>query len=262
MMQLASLGSGSKGNATLLKVGNDHYLIDCGFSLSDLETRLNAKGISVAQLAGVFLTHEHGDHIRGLGALAQRYQLPIWATHGTARALKTSAAKVRCFAPNTQLQLGGLVVDTVTVPHDSAEPCQYVFSFNGLSIGVLTDLGSVTKRVTDAFTDCQVLMLECNHDEDMLRDGPYPRKLKRRVSGNYGHLSNRQAAHFLGQINRQRLQSVLLSHISEQNNTPELALGAVKAALAGSDAIAEVVTQETGCDWVHVHNQPLVAEIN
>lgn len=248
-MRVASLGSGSKGNATLLEAAGEYYLIDCGFGLKDIEGRLKERGVRAEQLSGILVTHEHGDHIKGAPMLANRYSIPLWATYGTARHLKRDVPSLQRFMPNTRLKLGMVDVETVTVPHDSSEPSQFVFRHQGLTFGILTDLGSITRRVITAYQECQLLMLECNHDPDMLRNGPYPPSLKRRVGGNYGHLSNAQAAELLTSVNRSVLDKVLISHVSEQNNDTVLAHETIGSVLDGSETDIELLTQESGCDW-------------
>lgn len=249
-MKVASLGSGSKGNATLIDVAGEYYLVDCGFGLKEVEARLKNQGVLASQLAGIFVTHEHGDHIKGAPMLANKYRIPLYATCGTARHLKRQVPSLKTFIPNSRLTFNGLEVETVTVPHDSAEPSQFVFHHQGLSLGILTDLGSITNRVRNAYRECQVLMLECNHDPEMLRDGPYPASLKRRVGGNYGHLSNQQAAELLADINQSALKHVLVSHVSEQNNDRSLAMETVDQALKNRAVKTEFLTQNEGCDWL------------
>jgi phosphoribosyl 1,2-cyclic phosphodiesterase len=252
MMRVASLGSGSKGNATLIQVGSETYLVDCGFGLKEVESRLQARGLHPGDINGIFVTHEHGDHIKGTPMLANKYGIPLYASFGTARHLKRDVPTLAKFLPNHKLSIGLVEVEPVTVPHDSAEPTQFVFRHQGLSVGILTDLGSLTKRVQDAFSQCQLLMLECNHDPIMLSQGPYPPNLKRRVGGNFGHLSNEQAAQMLEMMNRSRLSHVLVSHISEQNNDPNLAMDTILPKLDGYSTATEVLTQDEGCDWITI----------
>jgi phosphoribosyl 1,2-cyclic phosphodiesterase len=249
-MRIASLGSGSKGNATLVNVKDEYYLIDCGFGLKEVESRLASKGVRPEALSGIFVTHEHGDHLKGAPMLANRYKIPVWATHGTSRYFKRDVPTARVINPQTRIQLGSVEIEPITVPHDSAEPCQFIFRHNGLSFGILTDLGSLTSRIVESYNDCHLLMLECNHDPELLQKGPYPPSLKRRVGGNYGHLSNMQAAELVRRINKTQLQTILVSHISEQNNDTALAIAALEAELEGQKTNIELLTQHDGCDWV------------
>ncbi len=249
-MRVASLGSGSKGNATLVEVGDTRLLVDCGFGLKEIEARLKARNIRPESLTAILVTHEHGDHLKGAPMLANRYRIPLWATYGTARHFKRSVASAQLFHANKSLKIGNIVVEPVTVPHDCSEPSQFIFHHQGLNFGLLTDLGSITPHILKAYQNCQALMLECNHDPQMLQNGPYPPSLKRRVAGKFGHLSNEQAAQLVTQINRAGLEKILVSHISEQNNDPLLAKDMLLPALEGYDTAIEFLTQHHGCDWV------------
>ncbi|WP_320825685.1 MBL fold metallo-hydrolase [Reinekea sp.] len=253
-MRVASLGSGSKGNATLVQIADTTILVDCGFGLKDIEGRLRNRGVDPASLAGILVTHEHSDHLKGAPMLANRYGIPLWSTHGTARYFKRPVATARTFHPSHRIAIGALDIEPVTVPHDSAEPAQFVFHHQGLRFGLLTDLGSLTNHVHQAYHDCQLLMLECNHDPDMLRNGPYPASLKRRVGGNFGHLSNDQAAQLLKSVNHSSLERVLVSHISEHNNDPALAIATLLPELDGHDTKIDMLTQQEGCDWIHLRH--------
>ena len=249
-MRVSSLGSGSKGNATLIQVADTTILVDCGFGLKEIEGRLRSRGVEPDSLAGILVTHEHADHLKGAPMLANRYGIPLCSTHGTARYFKRPVATARPFHPSKRIAIGSLDIEPVTVPHDSAEPSQFVFHHQGLRFGLLTDLGSLTKHIHQAYQDCQVLMLECNHDPDMLHNGPYPPSLKRRVGGDFGHLSNAQAAQLLKGLNHSALQRVLVSHISEHNNDPALAIATLLPELDGHDTKIEMLTQQDGCDWI------------
>jgi len=249
-MRVASLGSGSKGNATLIQVADTNILVDCGFGLKDIESRLKNRGVLPETLSAILVTHEHSDHLKGAPMLANRYGIPLWSTSGTARHFKRQVVTAQTFHSNQRLSIGHFDIEPVTVPHDSAEPSQFVFRHNGLSFGILTDLGSLTKHVQKAYHDCQVLMLECNHDPVMLQNGPYPASLKRRVSGDFGHLSNAQAAELLTTVNRKALKHVLVSHVSEQNNDPNLAMDAICPELDDYGTKIDFLTQQDGCDWV------------
>lgn len=258
MLRLASLGSGSKGNGTLVRAGDLVVLVDCGFTLRDTEQRLARHGLTPADLSAVLVTHEHGDHVRGAGALARKHGTPLYSSFGTARAVSGRPAgfqntdwhEVR---PGRAFRLGDLTVTPVTVPHDALEPCQYRFGWQGRELGVLTDLGSLTPHVVDAYRECDALVLECNHEPDLLAGGPYPPSLKRRVGGNLGHLSNQQAATLLGHCNVDRLQHLVLSHLSEQNNTPEHALAQVHRAVEQGRERIRIASQQQGFDWLDIH---------
>ena len=257
-MRLASLGSGSKGNGTLVRAGDTLVLVDCGFTLRETTQRLASLGLAPEDLSAVLITHEHGDHVRGAGALARKHGTPLYSTFGTARAVSGKAAGFhgadwREVRPGRGFQLADLTVTPVTVPHDALEPCQYRFGWGGRELGVLTDLGSVTPHVVAAYQDCDALVLECNHEPDLLAAGPYPASLKRRVGGNLGHLSNQQAAALLAQCNLDRLQHLVLSHLSEQNNTPAHALDQVHRVMDIGQELIRVASQRHGFDWLEIH---------
>tara|TARA_B100000614_G_scaffold229792_1_gene222504 strand:- start:64479 stop:65252 length:774 start_codon:yes stop_codon:yes gene_type:complete len=257
-LRLASLGSGSKGNGTLVRAGDTLVLVDCGFTLRETTQRLASLGLAPEDLSAVLITHEHGDHVRGAGALARKHGTPLYSTFGTARAVSGKAAGFhgadwREVRPGRGFQLADLTVTPVTVPHDALEPCQYRFGWGGRELGVLTDLGSVTPHVVAAYQDCDALVLECNHEPDLLAAGPYPASLKRRVGGNLGHLSNQQAAALLAQCNLDRLQHLVLSHLSEQNNTPAHALDQVHRVMDIGQERIRVASQRHGFDWLEIH---------
>ncbi|MCG8436831.1 MAG: MBL fold metallo-hydrolase [Pseudomonadales bacterium] len=256
-MRFASLGSGSKGNATLIEAGDTLVLVDCGFTLKETRVRLAARGLELGQLSAILVTHEHGDHIRGVGPVARQAGCPVYSSFGTACAVEDKPASLRNtqwqeVRPGRAFRIGELEVLPVLVPHDAREPCQYRFGWQQRTLGVLTDLGSITPHVVDAYSECDALVLECNHDPRMLANGPYPASLKRRVGGMLGHLSNAQAAALLRQANTDRLQHLVLSHLSEQNNTATLALAEIQAALDTGHERIGVASQNQGFDWLQV----------
>lgn len=256
-MRFASLGSGSRGNGTLVEGGGTCVLIDCGFSVRETEARLQRLGRTPADLGAVLVTHEHSDHVAGVGALARKYKLPVYATQGTGLARRGSGKSLAELAgfcainPQRTFSVGNLSIRPVLVPHDASEPCQFIFSCASRRLGVLTDLGSLTTVVVEAYRDCDALMLECNHDPAMLASGPYPPSLKRRVGGAWGHLSNQQAATLIRRVDRARLQRVVMSHLSEHNNTIALATAALMPALAGNDVLI-AADQAAGLGWQEI----------
>ena len=256
-MRFVSLGSGSKGNATLIESDETLVLVDCGFSVRETLARMTARALDPAQLSAIFVTHEHGDHVRGVLPLARRLGVPVYLSHGTARALAQRGERYDArgvalheVRPGRAVTVGALTVMPVPVPHDAQEPCQYVLADQRHRLGVLTDLGMITTHVIEAYADCDALVLECNHDIDMLATGPYPLSLKRRVGGQWGHLNNRQAASLVEELEQSRLQHLVLSHLSEENNTPDHALTAVTA--AGFDDVRRlrVADQASGFPWL------------
>lgn len=251
-MRFASLGSGSRGNATLVEWSSGSLLLDCGFSVKEAELRLLRLGKSPAELSAILVTHEHGDHIKGVAPLARRYGLPVYMTPGTYQSRDLGDLPdlrlIHAYAP---FELLGLRVRPVAVPHDAREPCQFVFEHQQFRLGVLTDLGSISAHVEDCYQDCDAMVLEANHDPGMLASGSYPYSLKQRVGGQWGHLSNQQAAGFLERLDTGRLQHLVVAHISQQNNS----LVRVQAALAGVTAGVRQVTyacQDQGFDWLRL----------
>ncbi|WP_339899381.1 MBL fold metallo-hydrolase [uncultured Gilvimarinus sp.] len=259
-MRVASLGSGSRGNATLVEWSDGALLIDCGFSVKETSARLQRLGKSGTDLSAIIVTHEHTDHIKGVAALARRFNLPVYMTPGTyhSRDLGT-LPKLHLIEAYQSFALGALMVEPVAVPHDAREPAQFIFSCGGLRLGVLTDLGTVSPHVEDRYQDCDALVLEANHDPMMLAGGPYPPSLKNRVGGPWGHLSNQQAAGFLARIDRSRLQYLVIAHISQKNNSVERARETLLPVTAD---IPEVIyaCQDEGFGWLSL--APKSAELS
>lgn len=250
-MRFALLGSGSEGNALVVEVGSTRLLLDCGFSASETLLRLQRLQLEAASISGILVTHEHSDHIGGVARLARRFDLPVWMTHGTLRVQPQSLAGVTVheISPHQRFGIGDIEIQPCPVPHDAAEPVQYVFSDGARRLGVLTDTGHITPHIEAVFGACHALVLECNHDAGMLRTGPYPAKLKQRVGGRFGHLNNEQAASFLASLDTGCLQHIVAAHLSAQNNTPELAVSALSTALACREEEIGVAGQTTGLDW-------------
>jgi phosphoribosyl 1,2-cyclic phosphodiesterase len=250
-MRFTSLGSGSKGNATLIQAGATTVLVDCGFGLKEAESRLRTRGIEPGQLSAIMVTHEHGDHLRGAPMLSRKHGVPVYATPGTARFFKTPVPLFEPINVHRRFRIGDLEIEPVTVPHDAREPVQFVFEYQQFCMGVLTDLGSITPLVTRSYQRCQALLLECNHDPDMLANGPYPASLKRRVGGDWGHLSNQQAAQLLATLELGGLQHLMISHMSELNYQPDLAMAALAPFLEKNKALTvHTLTQDGGCPWI------------
>lgn len=254
-MRFASLGSGSQGNALIVDVGETKVMVDCGFSVRTATQRLARLGTAPDELAAILVTHEHGDHVGGVFAFARRHQLPVYLTHGThaaaARGL-TALPQCRLIDGYTPFAIGGLEVTPFPVPHDAREPVQYAFGDGNRRLGLLTDTGSITPHIVDVLGACDALMLECNHDQDLLAASRYPASLKRRIGGRFGHLENGQAATLLRQIETGRLQHLVAAHLSQENNRPELAVRALAAAVGCSEDWIGVAEQEGGFDWRQV----------
>ncbi|MGE0386112.1 MAG: MBL fold metallo-hydrolase [Gammaproteobacteria bacterium] len=251
-MRFASLGSGSRGNGTLIAAGATTVLVDCGFPLRETERRLARLEMAAPDLAAILVTHEHGDHHSGVGMLARRYGIPVWLTPGTRRAGAQELGelpRVNEFSCHAPFAIGDLQVEPLAVPHDAREPSQFVFGDGVRRLGVVTDVGRPTPFLCQRLSGCDALMLEFNHDEAMLANGEYPPQLKKRVGGDQGHLSNRQAADLLARIDRGRMQHFVAAHLSEKNNRPALVRVAAAAVLGCEEAWIGVADQALGLPW-------------
>ena len=248
-MRFASLGSGSRGNALIVDVGDTRVLLDCGFSVKASVERLGRLGIAAESIDAVLLTHEHSDHLGSAARFAARFGLPVYLTYGTQQALSDCWPNCRLIDSHQTFAIGSLEVQAFPVPHDAREPVQYVFSDGQHRLGVLTDCGTVTAHALSMLDACDALVLECNHDTRLLAESSYPAMLKRRISGNFGHLGNGQAAELLTRIETSRLQHIVAAHLSEQNNRPELAVTALATALGCDAEWIGVASQASGFDW-------------
>ena len=250
-IRVTSLGSGSKGNATLIEFKTTRLLVDCGFSCRELESRLNARQIPASSITAVLATHEHSDHFNGIPVLANKYQIPVWMSHGTSlhqKAAKATTAQV--FNSHQAFTIGELEVNPVLVPHDSREACQFVIQGEDKRVGILTDLGHITPFVSQQYQDCDILLLEFNHDLELLMKGKYPPALKARVSGSLGHLSNRQAAEFLIVNNLPRLKHLAAMHLSEENNCEVIVQQIVSNSGLQESVNFVIANQNSGFDWL------------
>lgn len=250
-MRFALLGSGSRGNATVVEAGATRILLDCGFGLREAARRLERLGLVPDDLCGIIVTHEHGDHISGAFRLAARHRLTLWMTHGTRAAAGEGGkdAPVELIDSHRAFGAGDLEIHPFPVPHDAREPVQFVFGDGRHRIGVLTDTGCATPHVARMLSGCDALVLECNHDAQMLEAGRYPAPLKRRIAGRLGHLDNAAAAALLATLDTRRLRHVVAAHLSEENNTPDLARQALARALNCTAGWIGVADQASGIDW-------------
>lgn len=249
-MRFAYLGSGSKGNCALVESSGTCVMIDCGFSVAETEARLARLGRSPADIDALLVTHEHADHIGGVARLARKHRIPVWMTAGTyAGARDRRFAEPSLFSCHSVFSVGDLEIEPMPVPHDAREPCQFVFSDGRHRLGILTDTGHVTRHVVERLSRCDALVVECNHDVDMLMQGPYPITVKRRVAGDRGHLNNAQAAGLVRAVDRGRLQHLVAVHISDVNNTRDLALDALATAAGGEAGDVEAACQDGGLGW-------------
>lgn len=250
-MRFASLGSGSRGNALIAEAGGTRVLVDCGFGLREAVARLARLGVAPETLDGILVTHEHDDHVGGVARLAARYRIPVYLTHGTLQAVgDLGEAEVTVIDPHRRIAVNDLEVEPFPVPHDAREPVQYVLGDGAKRLGVLTDIGEPTAHVVQVLKECDALVLECNHDPDLLEGGPYPPSLKRRIAGRFGHLDNPASARLLSQLDGRRLRHVVAAHLSETNNRPDLARAALAGVLGCAPEWIGVATQEDGFAWL------------
>ena len=256
MLRFRSLGSGSTGNATLVEATSggrtSRLLIDCGFTLRHLDARLARAGLMASDIDAIFITHEHGDHIGCAHALSRRERIPVWMSEGTwlATGGRDFEGRLHLARDGLDIQVGNLLIQPFTVPHDAREPLQLRCTDGARSLGVLTDLGHATPHVLGCLMGLDALLLEFNHDADMLAGSAYPPFLKQRVGGNYGHLSNVAAAAIAKAVLHSGLRHVLGAHLSEQNNRPEIVRRAMAEALGSNEADMLTATAADGSPWL------------
>jgi phosphoribosyl 1,2-cyclic phosphodiesterase len=253
-VRFASLASGSKGNCLVAEAGGSRVLIDCGLSPRETARRLARLGLAPADLDAILVTHEHADHVGHAYPFAAQHALPVYLTHGTRRAQEDDGKpahgiELRLIEGREAFAVGALSVEPFTVPHDAREPVQFVLGDGARRLGVLTDLGTSTAHVEAMLSGCDALVLETNHDRDLLWGGDYPNWLKERIGGPFGHLDNAASGRLLAALDRSRLKHVVAAHLSQQNNTAELARAALAAALGCADDWVGVATQDEGFGW-------------
>jgi phosphoribosyl 1,2-cyclic phosphodiesterase len=255
-VRFASLGSGSEGNALVVQVSSEQstttVLVDCGFGQKELERRLQRVGLTTTDIDAIFVTHEHSDHMGGVFRIGRKHDIPVYMTRGTLMNTNDPLAElctVRLLSPNQPIDFQDIRIEPFTVPHDAREPVQYVLDSGTKRLGVLTDLGHLTPLLPKVLSQLDALILECNHDTDMLANSSYPASLKRRISGPYGHLANDVAAQLLGQLDQSRLQTLVAAHLSSSNNLPALARHALASVVRRPDHEIGVALQGEGFDW-------------
>lgn len=243
-MILRTLASGSSGNCILVRSGETALLVDAGISCRKVTQRLKHCGLMPEDLTGILITHEHSDHIAGLGVLMKRHDIPIYATADTCAAV---AQKYPVTAPHLMVipaasyfELGDLTVTAFPTPHDAADSVGYLLSDGQRTAAIATDLGEVTDYIREIVSDAQLVLLEANYDLPMLRTGPYPYPLQERIAGGYGHLSNEAAAEFAVQLAEKNTTFFVLAHLSKENNTEELAYSVVSDALKDANLLEQV----------------------
>lgn len=249
MTGIASLGSGSRGNGTLVAMAGSVFLVDCGFTLKETLARLERLGLEARALTAILVTHEHSDHVQGVGRLARRFGLPVYASRGTlAGARDLTGVDVRPIESGAAFRIADVTIDAVSVPHDAREPTQFVFQAGGRRIGVLTDLGEIPPDVAARYAGCDALLVEANHDRDMLWNGAYTYPLKRRIASRLGHLANEQTVEFLDRAQLARSAAVVVGHLSQENNTPAR-LRERLAPLVSRLPRLVLADQARGADW-------------
>jgi phosphoribosyl 1,2-cyclic phosphodiesterase len=248
-LRFASLGSGSRGNALVVESAETRLLIDCGFGPRQLAQRLARLRLAPEDFHAIIVTHEHQDHASGVAACARRYGLQVLLTHGTASQIALDGVDFKVIDAHRPIEVFGLGLQPMPVPHDAREPVQFVVSDGAVRLAILTDAGCVTEHMCATVSGCDAIVIECNHDADMLANSRYPESLKRRIAGSYGHLENAAAAELLARIDRQHLRHVIASHLSQENNRPQLARAALAEILGCEPGWIGVAEQETGFDW-------------
>jgi phosphoribosyl 1,2-cyclic phosphodiesterase len=254
-MRFASLGSGSEGNGLVVHAGGTCLLLDCGFGLAETTRRLAKLDIAPENIDGIVVTHEHNDHVGGVPRYARKHDIPVYLTHGTLMAAGVSRFEgvvVNVIDSHAALSVGAIELQPFPVPHDAREPTQFVFGDGDKSLGVLTDTGMSTNHIEAMLATVDALVLECNHEREMLMNSAYPYPLKQRIAGMLGHLDNGTAAGLLDAVVKagaQSLQHVIAAHLSKQNNTPALAQRALAGALGCEAAWIGVATQDGGFGW-------------
>jgi phosphoribosyl 1,2-cyclic phosphodiesterase len=258
LLRFASLASGSQGNCLVAEARSSSHvtrvLIDCGLNLTDTERRLERLGVAPGEISAILVTHEHGDHASGVFDFAAAHRVTVYLTHGTLGAMRQEGKVIEGVRTvqidgRQSLAVGDVQVHPFTVPHDAREPVQYVVSDGASRLGVLTDIGTSTKHVEDCLSRCEALVLECNYDRDMLWAGTYPKWLKERIGGPFGHLDNRDSERLLASLDRSRLKHVIAAHLSQQNNRPELACAALARAMGCEASWIGLATQDEGFGW-------------
>lgn len=270
MMRFCVLGSGSKGNATYIEGGNTRILIDAGFSGVEVERRLYSVGVDPTSIDAIVVSHEHGDHIKGVQVLSRRYGLTVLASRLTKQAAGKSLAKVYDWveiAGGQKIFFKELAVHPFSISHDVVDPLGFVISHGNLSVGYCTDTGKVSRLMQHRLSGCNGLVLECNHDPVMLKNGKYPPPLQQRIRSNDGHLANIDAAGFLADLVHEKLEHVVLAHLSESNNTEKIARQEVENFLAGNlpggllngDFAMTVALQDQAGEMIYLKDDALVA---
>ncbi len=253
-MRFASIGSGSAGNCTVIEQQSTRLLLDCGFGLKEVVTRLQKLDLTPEKISGILITHEHDDHAKGAFKLAAKYDIPVWLSHGTLKMCErylpdNAQIRLNIIDSHSSFEIQDLKITPFPVPHDAREPTQFSFFDGKNKLGVLTDAGSSTPYIEQVLTQCDALVLECNHDLNMLENGPYAWTLKKRVGSRLGHLDNASAARLLASLDNSKLKHIVAAHLSAKNNTQDLAKTSLSEALNCEPSWVGIADQLTGFDW-------------
>ena len=253
-MRVCLLASGSRGNSAIVEADGCRLLIDAGLSSRETERRLATIGMDAADLDAILVTHEHHDHVTGIGPLSRRFQLPVYIDRQTHAVLPKlgKITDLRHFIPGESFALGRLRISPFSTTHDAVNPVGFTIDSSEGKIGFATDLGTPTRLVAEQLKNCRVLVLEANHDEQMLQDGPYPWSLKQRIRSRHGHLSNGETRRLLEEICWPGLEALFLAHLSEENNCPDLATRFFQASLdAFGFSTALIVGRQTRASFCY-----------
>jgi phosphoribosyl 1,2-cyclic phosphodiesterase len=253
-LSVCVLASGSKGNAVYVSDGACSILVDAGLSGKAIELRMKERGLAPESLNAIVVSHEHSDHIQGVGVLSRRYRLPVYIAPGTLAAAPQVGRlhKTHHFECGRDFAIGDIRIHPFSLSHDAADPAGFTFQLNGAKVGIATDLGVATAMVKEHLKACTLLVLEANHDPDMLINGPYPWPLKQRIKGRSGHLSNQESRILLGELQHENLTHVVLAHLSETNNTPEAAYQSVASVLTKCTPRLSVALQDQCGELIHL----------
>ena len=228
MLNFCSLYSGSSGNSLFVESNNTKLLIDCGTSAKKIETALDSINIDITDIDAILVTHEHSDHIQGLGTISKKYNIPVFANNETWNAMQSQKAKIACdnqkiFENDTEFQIGNLQIFPFSTPHDAANPCGFNICNGNKKISIATDLGHIDEKMLNNLKHSNFMLLEANYDPEVLKVSKYPYLLKQRIAGPHGHLSNYTAGKTISALIKKDLKEVMLGHLSKENNFPELA---------------------------------------
>jgi phosphoribosyl 1,2-cyclic phosphodiesterase len=253
-MKFCSFGSGSSGNSYLVSKKNTNILVDCGFSVSELESRMYQREIKPSETTAIFLTHEHDDHSKGAFAFAEKYSKPIYLTYGTFKMCQKKIKKsynlsINIISPLDTLNLNDFMIYIIPVPHDAREPVQFRFESEETTLAIITDLGFGNKELINSLQKINALILESNHDENLLHRSNYPKNLKDRIRSNYGHLSNEESLEILKKLNLDHLKWLGAAHLSKENNSPELVKDSWKKIFGNK---INIIDPDFGIPWVTI----------